>query len=46
MKADFRVFPDAANAAKRNEKQEDVLMRLGAAIAAFSSRLLDDLDLG
>ena len=36
----------AAIAAKRNENQEDVLMRLGVALPAFSSRLLDDLDLG
>jgi hypothetical protein len=36
----------AAIAAKRKEDQEDVLMRLGVALPAFSSRLLDDLGLG
>lgn len=33
-------------AAKRGEDMEDTLMRLGAALPLFASRLLDDLDLG
>lgn len=33
----------AAIAARRSEDQEDVLVRLGAATPAFSSRLLDEL---
>jgi hypothetical protein len=36
----------AAIAAKQTENQQDILMRLGIALPAFSSRLLDDLDLG
>lgn len=32
-------------AAERGEDMEDVLVRLGQAVPAFSSRLLDDLDL-